>query len=216
MRSRLPHRIQVMENASDWSQLDLPASGREEQPRWIRMAITAAQRFASDRSQWQMPRESARTGLAYSETFLEYFPSSQWFLTLGFHEKGEMRLHLIVLSGKSMEEKSLFKPPFPHWRHAVTRKSWTWACVAYFCCRSGWNICSSWQGPFTYPWFSLQISAQWRNCTAAAQGQNLQILPASPFLVHFLPFYEVGGMMWSLLLTFKYMIWWVISEKHPK
>lgn len=31
-------------------------------------------------------------------------------------------MYLIVLSGKSMEEKLLLKPPFPHSRHAITQR----------------------------------------------------------------------------------------------
>ena len=31
-------------------------------------------------------------------------------------------MYLIVLSGKSMEEKSFLKPPLPHSRHAVTQR----------------------------------------------------------------------------------------------
>lgn len=37
-------------------------------------------------------------------------------------EKKEVHLYLIVLSGKSMEEKSLLQLPFPGSRHAITQR----------------------------------------------------------------------------------------------
>lgn len=49
-----------------------------------------AQHIALDYSQWQVPRGSAKAGLACSGIFLEYFPSFQWFLAQGFYEKEEV------------------------------------------------------------------------------------------------------------------------------
>lgn len=69
-----------------------------------------------------MPRERAGTGLAYSDVLLEYFPSFQRFLPLGFHEKQKVCFYLTILSGKSMEEKSLLKPTFPYSRYAINQR----------------------------------------------------------------------------------------------
>lgn len=43
----------------------------------MRPGVSIAQRVTLDRSQWQVLRERAGTGLAYSDILLEYFPSFQ-------------------------------------------------------------------------------------------------------------------------------------------
>lgn len=103
----------------------------------------------------QVPRENARGGPACSGISLEQFSSFQWILAQGFCEKDEVRLHLIALGGKSMEEKSILKPSPPLQGMPLPKEL-----EANFCCillfSQQLSVCNSWQRPFTYRWFSLQ------------------------------------------------------------
>lgn len=102
-------------------------------------------------------------------------------------------MYLIVLSGKPMEGKSLLQPPFLHSRHAVTQRAGHELLLHTFVLVVAGTFAVLGKGHLLV--IQPPVISTMAKLYCGSSGMNLQILPVSPFLVHFLPFYEVGGMM---------------------
>lgn len=77
MRPTPPNRIKVKKKSLKLKLIGFPYFRKIREATMDQTKGPVAQHIALDYSQWQVPRGSAKAGLACSGIFLEYFPSFQ-------------------------------------------------------------------------------------------------------------------------------------------